>query len=56
MIKKLLTLIIVVAIAATVAYQMGWLSRKGEKTYDKTKDAVMEKGEAIVDKAKEAIK
>lgn len=56
MIKKLLTLIIVVVIAATVAYQMGWLSRKGEKTYDKTKDAVMEKGEKIVDKAKEAIR
>jgi hypothetical protein len=32
------------------------LSRKGEKTYDKTKDAVMEKGEKFIDKAKDAVK
>ena len=42
MIKKLIALIVIVAIAATVAYQMGWLSSKGEKAFDKTKEAVKE--------------
>lgn len=40
MIKKIIVLLVVVAIAATVAYQMGWLSYKGEKAYENTKDAV----------------
>jgi len=56
MIKKLVVLFVVLAIGATVAYQMGWLSRKGEKAYDRTKDSVLEKGGEIVDKAKDAIK
>jgi hypothetical protein len=56
MIKKLLVLIIVLAAAASVAYQMGWLSRKGEKAYDKTKQSVMEKSEEIIDKATDAMK
>jgi|GEM_PF-2105463 len=56
MIKKFVTLFIVIAIAATTAYQMGWLSRKGEKAYDRTKESVLEKGEEMVDKAKDAIK
>jgi hypothetical protein len=54
-IKKLLVVIIIVAIGATAAYQMGWLSRKGEKAYDRTKESVLEKGEEIVDKAKDAM-
>ena len=33
MVKKFIMLLVVVAIAATVAYQMGWLSYKGEKAY-----------------------
>ena len=40
MIKKIIFLLVVVVITATVAYQMGWLSSKGEKAYDKTKEAV----------------
>lgn len=40
MIKNVIGLIIVVAIAATVAYQMGWLSNKGEQAYDEIEDAV----------------
>ncbi len=56
MIKKLIGLFVVLAIVATVAHQMGWLSRKGEKAYDKAKDAVMEKSEEIVDNAKDAVK
>jgi len=39
-IKKIIVLLVVVAIAATVAYQMGWLSYKGERAYEKTQDAV----------------
>jgi hypothetical protein len=35
---------------------MGWLSRKGEKAYDKTKESVLEKSEEILDKAKDAVK
>lgn len=54
MIKKLIFAVVVVAIVATVAYQMGWLSGEGEDAYEDTKDTVMEKGEAIVDQAKEA--
>ena len=40
MIKKIIFLIVIVAITASVAYQMGWLSSKGENAYDKTKEAV----------------
>ncbi len=56
MIKKLIVLFVVLAIGATVAYQMGWLSRKGKKAYDQTKESVLEKGEELVDKAKDAVK
>ena len=40
MIKKIIVLLVVVAITATVAYQMGWLSYKGERVYEETQDAV----------------
>jgi hypothetical protein len=56
MIKKIVVLFVVLAIGASVAYQMGWLSRKGEKAYDRTKESVLKKREEIVDKAKDAIK
>ena len=39
-IKKIIILLVVVAITATVAYQMGWLSYKGERAYENTKEAV----------------
>jgi hypothetical protein len=56
MMKKIITLFVVLAIGATVAYQMGWLSSKGENAYDKTKDSLIEKSEDIIDKTKDAIK
>lgn len=55
MIKKIIVSLIVIAVAATVAYQMGWLSWKGERVYEKTKDAVLEKGEKVIEKGKDAI-
>ncbi|WP_455203742.1 hypothetical protein [Kaarinaea lacus] len=56
MIKKIIAFFVLVAITATVAYQMGWLSRKGEKVYDATKESIMEKGEDMIDKGKDALK
>lgn len=56
MIKKMLVLFVVLAIGATVAYKMDWLSRKGEKAYDKTREAVIEESEKVVDKTRDAIK
>ncbi|HEY5603266.1 MAG TPA: hypothetical protein VIM41_09170 [Gammaproteobacteria bacterium] len=41
MLRKLIYSLILLAIAATIAYQMGWLSYKGEKTYEKTKEAIV---------------
>ncbi len=55
MIKKLVILLVVVAVAATVAYQMGWLSYKGERTYEKTKKAIVKEGEKAIEKGKDAI-
>jgi hypothetical protein len=56
MIKKIIVLVVVLAIAGAVAYEMGWLSRKGKKAYNKTKETVIEKSEEVIDKTKEAIK
>ena len=56
MIKKLIIVFVVLVIGATVAYNMGWLSRKGEKAYDNTKKTVINKGEKVIDKTKDAIK
>ncbi len=56
MIKKIIFIFIVLAIGSTIAYQMGWLSGKGEKAYDKTRERVVEKSEKIIDKTKDAIK
>lgn len=56
MIKKIILIVVVLAIAAAVAYQMGWLSSKGERAYEKTKDSVLEKGEQIIDMGKDAVK
>ena len=55
MIRKIIFAVVVIAIVATAAYQMGWLSGKGEDAYEDTKDTVMEKGEDIVDKARDSI-
>ena len=56
MIKKVIVLFVVLAIGATVAYQKGWLSRKGEKAYDRAAESILDKGEEIVDNAKDAVK
>lgn len=55
MIKKIIFSIIVLAIASSIAYQMGWLSYKGEGMFEDAKDAVVEKGEKAIEKGKEAI-
>ena len=56
MIKKIIVLFVVLAIGASIAYEMGWLSRKGKKAYKNTKETVIEKSENVVDKTKNAIK
>lgn len=56
MIKNIIFIFIVIAIGYTIAYQMGWLSSKGENVYDKTKDSVVEKSEKVIDKTKDAMK
>jgi len=56
MIRKLVILFVVLAIAATIAYKMDWLSRKGEKAYDKAKKTVIKEGDKMIDKTKDAIK
>ena len=56
MIKKIIVLFVVLAIGASIAYEMGWLSRKGKKTYKNTKETVIEKSENVIDKTKDAIK
>jgi len=56
MIKKIIFISIVFAIGASIAYQMGWLSRKGEKAYNKTRESVIEKSEEIIDKTKDVVK
>ncbi|WP_455366092.1 hypothetical protein [Kaarinaea lacus] len=55
MLKKIIGLFLIIAIAATVAYQMGWLSWKGERVYEDTKDAVLKEGEKVIEKGKDAI-
>ena len=56
MIKSIILIIFVIVIGATIAYQMGWLSSKGENVYDKTKESVVEKSEEIIDNTKDAMK
>ena len=55
MIKKLIFSIILLAVAASIAYQMDWLSYKGEDMYEDAKETVIEKGEEAIEKGKEAI-
>lgn len=56
MIRNLVLILIVIAIGATIAYQLGWLSGEGEDVYDKTRESVIEGSEKIIDKTKDAIK
>ena len=55
MVKKIIVALIVLALAASAAYEMGWLSRKGEKAYKNTREVVIEKSEKVIDKTKDAI-
>jgi hypothetical protein len=55
MIKKIIFTIIVLAISASVAYQMDLLSFKGEDVYEETKESVIEKGGEMIEKGRDAI-
>ena len=55
MVKKIIFAVVVIAVFAAVAYQLGWLSSEGEDVFEDTKDTVMEKSESMVDKAKDAM-
>ena len=55
MIKKIIFVIIVLAISASVAYQMDLLSFKGEDVYEETKESVIEKGGEMIEKGRDAI-
>jgi hypothetical protein len=56
MIIRVIIIFIVLAMGATIAYKMGWLSDKGENTYDETKDAIIDNSEKLIDKADDAMK
>lgn len=55
MIKKVIFALVVIAIFASVAYQMGWLSSEGENIFEDTRESVVEGSEEAVEKAKDAI-
>jgi hypothetical protein len=56
MIIRIIIVFIVLAIGATIAYKMGWLSDQGENAYDETKDAIIDNSEKLIDKADDAMK
>jgi hypothetical protein len=56
MLRKIVFIFIVIAVGATIAYQLGWLSGKGEDAYDKTRDSVVKGSEKLIDKSRDAIK
>jgi len=56
MIMRIIIVFIVLAIGATIAYQMGWLSDKGENAYDETKESIIDNSEKLIDKADDAMK
>jgi hypothetical protein len=55
MIRNIIVLLIVIAIGATIAYQMGWLSGKGKNVYEQTKESVIENSEKLIDKTRDAV-
>ncbi|MGD2271898.1 MAG: hypothetical protein PVI06_15960 [Desulfobacterales bacterium] len=55
MIKKVIIAVVAILIFATLAYHQGWLSRKGKRAYDKTKEAIVEKGKDAIEKSKDII-
>jgi len=56
MILRIIIVFIVLAIGATIAYQKGWLSDKGENAYDETKESIIDNSKKLVDKADDAMK
>ena len=56
MVIRIIIVLIVLAIGATIAYQMGWLSDKGENAYEETKEAIIDNSEKLIDKADGAMK
>jgi hypothetical protein len=53
---RIIVLFIVLAIGATIAYKMGWLSDKGENAYNETKESIVDNSEKLIDKADDAMK
>jgi hypothetical protein len=56
MLQKLIVIVIALAIFAAIAYQMGWLSRKGESVFKKTTSTFVDKSEDLVNKSKDMLK
>ncbi len=50
MVKTLFIAAITIIIFAAVAYQQGWLSRKGERLYDNAKQGILDKGKEVLQK------
>ncbi len=51
MVKTLfIAAITIIIIIAAVAYQQGWLSRKGERLYDNAKQGILDKGKEVLQK------
>ena len=55
MIKTLFIAVIAIAVFAAVAYQQGWLSRKGEQLYDKAKQGIIDTGKDVIQEGKKAL-
>lgn len=55
MVKTLFIAVIAIIVFAAVAYQQGWLSRKGERLYDNAKQGILDKGKEAFQEGKEAL-
>jgi hypothetical protein len=55
MIRTIIIAGISIAVIAAIAFHKGWLSPKGEKMYQNTKEIIMQKGGEAVKKGKEII-
>lgn len=55
MVKKIIFAIVVIAVFATIAYQLGWLSSEGENVFEDTRESVLKKSEDVVDKARDVM-
>jgi hypothetical protein len=55
MIRTIIIVVISIAVIATIAYHKGWLSSKGEKVYENTKEKIVKQGSNVLKKGKELI-